>query len=171
MPTNWARVVLCCSGKDCAPECRKRGCCAVHKACHSPPNLLCSILSSLPQITDLHRHFIDHLTIPSRKGKGQLRRVDDVFDCWFESGSMPYAQVRKGAWVGCPAPGVVEASGHSNCLFVTCLKHPLRAPNWIGWVSGCGSPDFLLVGTGTATAHGRYPKVSQTIHYSCLSPD
>ena len=25
-------------------------------------------------------------------GKGMLRRVDEVFDCWFESGSMPYAQ-------------------------------------------------------------------------------
>lgn len=44
------------------------------------------------KVTDLHRHFIDHLTIPSRKGKGVLRRVEDVFDCWFESGSMPYAQ-------------------------------------------------------------------------------
>lgn len=41
---------------------------------------------------DLHRHFIDHLTIPSRQGKGVLRRDDGVFDCWFESGSMPYAQ-------------------------------------------------------------------------------
>lgn len=38
------------------------------------------------QVTDLHRHFIDHLTIPSRQGKGVLRRVEDVFDCWFESG-------------------------------------------------------------------------------------
>lgn len=36
---------------------------------------------------------IDHLTIPSRCGKGALRRVSEVFDCWFESGSMPYAQV------------------------------------------------------------------------------
>ena len=45
------------------------------------------------QITDLHRHNIDHLTIPSSKGKGQLRRVEDVFDCWFESGSMPYGQL------------------------------------------------------------------------------
>ncbi|KAI7845602.1 hypothetical protein COHA_000889 [Chlorella ohadii] len=44
------------------------------------------------KVTDLHRHFIDHLTIPSRQGKGQLRRIEDVFDCWFESGSMPYAQ-------------------------------------------------------------------------------
>lgn len=44
-------------------------------------------------MTDLHRHFIDHLTIPSRKGKGVLRRVEEVFDCWFESGSMPYGQL------------------------------------------------------------------------------
>lgn len=44
-------------------------------------------------ITDLHRDSIDHLTIPSKKGKGILKRVDEVFDCWFESGSMPYAQV------------------------------------------------------------------------------
>lgn len=45
------------------------------------------------KVTDLHRHNIDHLTIPSQQGKGDLRRVDDVFDCWFESGSMPYGQL------------------------------------------------------------------------------
>ena len=44
------------------------------------------------RITDLHRHFIDDITIPSKQGKGVLRRVSEVFDCWFESGSMPYAQ-------------------------------------------------------------------------------
>lgn len=43
--------------------------------------------------TDLHKEFIDPITIPSQKGKGVLRRVDEVFDCWFESGSMPYAQL------------------------------------------------------------------------------
>ena len=42
-------------------------------------------------ITDLHREYIDHLTIPSKKGKGVLRRIPEVFDCWFESGAMPYA--------------------------------------------------------------------------------
>lgn len=42
-------------------------------------------------IDDLHRHKIDHLTIPSRRGKGHLHRIEEVFDCWFESGSMPYA--------------------------------------------------------------------------------
>lgn len=45
------------------------------------------------QVSDLHRHFIDDITIPSCQGKGVLRRVEDVFDCWFESGSMPYGQV------------------------------------------------------------------------------
>jgi isoleucyl-tRNA synthetase len=39
------------------------------------------------RVTDLHRHFIDHLEIPSQKPGGKpLKRVDDVFDCWFESG-------------------------------------------------------------------------------------
>ena len=45
-------------------------------------------------VTDLHRHFIDHLEIPSSTpGAPPLRRIDDVFDCWFESGSMPYGQL------------------------------------------------------------------------------
>ncbi|CEJ81304.1 Putative Isoleucyl-tRNA synthetase, cytoplasmic [[Torrubiella] hemipterigena] len=43
------------------------------------------------ELVDIHRDKIDHITIPSQKGKGVLRRVDEVFDCWFESGSMPYA--------------------------------------------------------------------------------
>ncbi|KAK3344458.1 tRNA synthetases class I-domain-containing protein [Lasiosphaeria hispida] len=43
------------------------------------------------EITDLHRDKIDHITIPSKQGKGTLRRIEEVFDCWFESGSMPYA--------------------------------------------------------------------------------
>lgn len=42
-------------------------------------------------ITDIHRDKIDHITIPSKKGKGQLKRTEEVFDCWFESGSMPFA--------------------------------------------------------------------------------
>ena len=43
-------------------------------------------------IIDLHRHHIDHIEIPSKLGKGMLKRVDEVFDCWFESGAMPFAQ-------------------------------------------------------------------------------
>lgn len=49
-------------------------------------------LSGVSPITDLHRESIDQITIPSKQGKGVLRRIEEVFDCWFESGSMPYAQ-------------------------------------------------------------------------------
>ncbi|HSW72538.1 MAG TPA: isoleucine--tRNA ligase [Chlamydiales bacterium] len=42
------------------------------------------------QIVDLHRHFIDPLTF-TLNGK-TFKRIPEVFDCWFESGSMPYAQ-------------------------------------------------------------------------------
>lgn len=44
------------------------------------------------EVKDLHKHFIDDLTWPSPDGKGTMRRIPDVLDCWFESGSMPYAQ-------------------------------------------------------------------------------
>lgn len=46
------------------------------------------------EVTDIHRHFIDDLVIPDPRGAEfpPLRRVEEVFDCWFESGSMPYAQ-------------------------------------------------------------------------------
>lgn len=44
------------------------------------------------KINDLHREVVDKITIPSKQGKGVLKRVPEVFDCWFESGSMPYAQ-------------------------------------------------------------------------------
>ena len=43
--------------------------------------------------TDLHREFLDTLTRPDPENRDAvLQRVPDVFDCWFESGSMPYAQ-------------------------------------------------------------------------------
>lgn len=46
-------------------------------------------LSGVKNITDIHKHFIDHITIPSKQGKGDLKRIDEVFDCWFESGCVP----------------------------------------------------------------------------------
>ncbi len=44
------------------------------------------------RVADLHKHFVDAIEIPSSQGKGMLRRVPEVLDCWFESGAMPYAQ-------------------------------------------------------------------------------
>jgi len=44
------------------------------------------------KVDDLHKHFVDEITWPSPDGNGTMRRIPDVLDCWFESGSMPYAQ-------------------------------------------------------------------------------
>lgn len=46
--------------------------------------------------TDLHRPYVDELTRPNPDdptGRSTMRRIEDVFDVWFDSGSMPYAQV------------------------------------------------------------------------------
>ena len=46
--------------------------------------------------TNLHRPYIDELVRPNPDdptGQSMMRRVPEVFDCWFESGSMPFAQV------------------------------------------------------------------------------
>ncbi|HKD97132.1 MAG TPA: isoleucine--tRNA ligase [Micromonosporaceae bacterium] len=48
------------------------------------------------KVTDLHRPGIDELTRPNPDdptGRSTMRRVPEVLDCWFESGSMPFAQV------------------------------------------------------------------------------
>ena len=42
------------------------------------------------KITDLHKHFVDKVVI--RKDGKTYHRTPEVLDCWFESGSMPYAQ-------------------------------------------------------------------------------
>ncbi len=42
------------------------------------------------KVTDLHRHHIDHLKI-IKEGK-EYTRVPEIFDCWFDAGSMPYGQ-------------------------------------------------------------------------------
>jgi isoleucyl-tRNA synthetase len=42
------------------------------------------------KVDDLHRHHIDQLTF--ERGGKKFRRISEVLDCWFESGSMPYAQ-------------------------------------------------------------------------------
>lgn len=44
------------------------------------------------KVSDIHKHFVDDLEIPSPTGRGVLKRVPEVLDCWFESGAMPYAQ-------------------------------------------------------------------------------
>lgn len=41
---------------------------------------------------DMHKHFVDDITIPCPRCQKAMHRIPEVLDCWFESGSMPYAQ-------------------------------------------------------------------------------
>lgn len=44
-------------------------------------------------VDDLHKHYVDDVTFSCSSCDGAMRRVPEVLDCWFESGSMPYAQI------------------------------------------------------------------------------
>ncbi len=78
--------------------------------------------------TDLHRPSIDELTRPNPDdptGQSTMRRVSDVLDCWFESGSMPFAQVHypfeNREWFDTHFPGdfIVEYIGQTRGWFYT----------------------------------------------------
>lgn len=45
------------------------------------------------KVTDLHKENVDDLTFTHQGEEGVYRRIPEVLDCWFESGSMPYAQL------------------------------------------------------------------------------
>jgi isoleucyl-tRNA synthetase len=48
---------------------------------------------SRQKVADLHKHFVDEITIPCPEDcGGTMRRIPEVLDCWFESGAMPYGQ-------------------------------------------------------------------------------
>ncbi|MFV9636213.1 isoleucine--tRNA ligase [Mycobacterium neumannii] len=78
--------------------------------------------------TDLHRPYIDELTRPNPDdptGHSTMRRIEDVFDVWFDSGSMPYAQVHypfeNQDWFDSHFPGdfIVEYIGQTRGWFYT----------------------------------------------------
>jgi len=45
------------------------------------------------KLEDLHRENVDPLTFTIEGEEGEYKRIEEVLDCWFESGSMPYAQL------------------------------------------------------------------------------
>ncbi len=51
-----------------------------------------SLSDNCPDDIDLHRPYIDEVTITCPITKKKMRRVPEVIDCWFDSGSMPFAQ-------------------------------------------------------------------------------
>ena len=80
------------------------------------------------KVTDLHRPFIDTLVRPNPDdptGRSMMRRIPDVLDCWFESGSMPFAQVHypfeNVEWFESHYPGdfIVEYIGQTRGWFYT----------------------------------------------------
>lgn len=82
------------------------------------------------KITDLHKPYIDDLVRPNPDdptGKSMMRRVSDVFDCWFESGSMPYGQAHypfeNKEWFEnhFPADFIVEYSAQTRGWFYTLM--------------------------------------------------
>jgi len=77
---------------------------------------------------DLHRPAVDELTRPNPDdptGRSTMRRVGDVLDCWFESGSMPFAQMHypfeRADWFEShfPADFIVEYVGQTRGWFYT----------------------------------------------------
>ena len=74
---------------------------------------------------DLHREFIDQLDFQVAGEKGTYKRITEVFDCWFESGSMPYAQLhypfenKKMFESGFPAEFIAEGLDQTRGWFYT----------------------------------------------------
>ncbi|CAN5121828.1 isoleucine--tRNA ligase [soil metagenome] len=82
------------------------------------------------RVKDLHRPHVDELTRPNPDdptGRSTMRRVDDVLDCWFESGSMPFCQVHypfeNKEWFESHFPGdfIVEYVGQTRGWFYTLM--------------------------------------------------
>ena len=80
------------------------------------------------RIDDFHRPTIDQLTRPNPDdptGRSTMRRVPEVLDCWFESGSMPFAQAHypfeNREWFETHSPGdyIVEYVGQTRGWFYT----------------------------------------------------
>ncbi|WP_182354191.1 isoleucine--tRNA ligase [Flaviflexus huanghaiensis] len=77
---------------------------------------------------DLHRPYIDELTRPNPDdptGQSTMRRIEDILDVWFDSGSMPFAQVHypfdNEDWFESHYPGdfIVEYVGQTRGWFYT----------------------------------------------------
>ena len=122
-------------------------------------------------VTDLHRPFIDRLTRPNPDdptGRSTMRRVPDVLDVWFDSGSMSYAQVHypfeNAEWFEHHFPGdfIVEYIGQTRGWFYT--MHVLATalfdrPSF----SSCVSHGIVLGHDGLKMSKslGNYPDVSE----------
>ncbi|MCK5061568.1 isoleucine--tRNA ligase [Candidatus Parcubacteria bacterium] len=78
---------------------------------------------SKKKIIDLHKDTVDKIKFPCEKCDKKMRRIPDVLDCWFESGSMPYAQMHypfenKNKFENnFPAQFIAEGADQTRCWF------------------------------------------------------
>ncbi len=75
------------------------------------------------RLTNLHRQYMDKVTFQCKCCKKTMRRVPEVLDCWFESGSVPFAQkhypFENKNWFEShfPSDFIVEYTGQIRCWF------------------------------------------------------
>ncbi|WP_151549169.1 MULTISPECIES: isoleucine--tRNA ligase [Corynebacterium] len=121
--------------------------------------------------TSLHRPYIDELARPNPDdptGQSTMRRVPEVLDCWFESGSMPFAQkhypFENKEWFDThnPADFIVEYSGQSRGWFYT--MHVIATALWdkAGY-SNVVAHGIVLGSDGLkmSKSKGNYPNVNE----------
>ncbi len=74
-------------------------------------------------VNDLHKHIVDQITFPCAKCSGTMKRIPDVLDTWFDSGSMPYAQFhydfenKEKFESSFPAKFIAEGADQTRCWF------------------------------------------------------
>ncbi|MFF3570396.1 isoleucine--tRNA ligase [Nocardia jiangxiensis] len=104
---------------------------------------------------DLHRPGIDELTRPNPDdptGKSTMRRVPEVLDCWFDSGSMPFAQVHypfeNKEWFD----GTAQAPGHNPADFI--VEYIGQTRGWFYQMHVLATALFDRPAFKTVAAHG-----------------
>ncbi|HYO05131.1 MAG TPA: isoleucine--tRNA ligase, partial [Mycobacterium sp.] len=98
---------------------------------------------------DLHRPYIDELTRPNPDdptGKSTMRRIPDVFDVWFDSGSMPYAQVHY------PFENVEWFKGHNPADFI--VEYVGQTRGWFYLLHVLATALFDRPAFRTCVSHG-----------------
>ncbi|WP_103064178.1 isoleucine--tRNA ligase [Actinomyces qiguomingii] len=101
------------------------------------------------EVKDLHRPFIDSLVRPNPDdptGKSMMRRIPDVLDCWFESGSMPFAQVHY------PFENVDWFESHNPCDFI--VEYVGQTRGWFYTLHVLATALFDRPAFTTCVSHG-----------------
>jgi len=134
------------------------------------------------KVTDLHKPAIDQVILKTDSGK-EARRVSEVFDCWFESGSMPFAQHNypfKTKDFNHPGDFIVEYVGQVRGWFYT--LHVLSTALFNGPAfKNCIAHGVILGSDGRKLSKklGNYPDLNHVINdygadalrlYLCASP-